>query len=273
MGYDDYSEAMTTETSGSGDIARTLELLWGSGERPARGPKPGLSLDRIVMAAIELADAEGLGALSMRRLATELGTGTMTLYRYVPGKAELLDLMLDRVSDPGPWEPPEPGETVDWRIAVDTMARGFLTLYQAHPWLLKVNQARTVLGPSAVRSLEAALVGLEGMGLRDPEMISVIISIQSFVQGIARMEAEAQEAIEATGTSNVDFWRNQEPFLVRAMTSGEYPRMAELADDTFSEEFDHFEFGLQRLVDGLKVLVRERSQPAKRPARPPDASR
>ncbi|MCM2391859.1 TetR/AcrR family transcriptional regulator [Streptomyces albipurpureus] len=257
---------MTTETSGSGDVARTLELLWGTGERPTRGPKPGLSLDRIVMAAVELADTEGLGALSMRRLATELGTGAMSLYRYVPGKAELLDLMLDRVSDPGPYDPPKPGERVDWQIAVETMARGFLTLYQAHPWLLKVNQARSVLGPSTVRSLEAALIGLEGMGLRDPELISVIISTQSFVQGIARMEAEAQEAVEATGTSHVDFWKNQEPFLVRAMASGKYPRMASLAEDTFSEDFDHFEFGLQRLLDGLKMLVQERSEAKKRPA-------
>ncbi|MBK3547134.1 TetR/AcrR family transcriptional regulator, partial [Streptomyces sp. MBT60] len=83
--------------TGSGDIARSLELLWGTGERPSRGPKPGLTLDRIVTAAVAVADAEGLAAVSMRRLSTELGTGTMSLYRYVPGKSELLDLMFDRV--------------------------------------------------------------------------------------------------------------------------------------------------------------------------------
>ena len=89
----------TTEHSGSGDVSRSLELLWGLGERPSRGPKPGLTLDRIVTAAVAVADAEGLGALSMRRVATDLGVGTMSLYRYVPGKAELLDLMLDKVAE------------------------------------------------------------------------------------------------------------------------------------------------------------------------------
>ncbi|MFI1018126.1 TetR/AcrR family transcriptional regulator [Streptomyces sp. NPDC020965] len=250
---------MTTETSGSGDISRSLELLWGTGERPSRGPKPGLSLDRIVTAAIGIADAEGLGAVSMRRLSTELGTGTMTLYRYVPGKAELLDLMLDRVSDPGPWEPPPPEEEADWRAAVESLAHGYLDLYRAHPWLLKVNQARTVLGPSTLRALEAALIGLKGMRLADPETISVIITTQSLAQGIARMEAESREAVDATGRSDEEFWRNQEPFLNRAMLSGEYPHMAGMSADTFSVEFDHFAFGLGRLMAGLEALVRERS--------------
>ncbi|MFE5854792.1 TetR/AcrR family transcriptional regulator [Streptomyces sp. NPDC056500] len=253
---------MTIETSGSGDVARTLELLWSTGERPARGPKPGLTLDQIVAAAVELADAEGLSALSMRRLSTELGTGTMTLYRYVPGKAELLDLMLDRVTDPGPL--PDPAEPVDWRSAFDSLARRYLALFRAHPWLLKVNQARTVLGPSALRSLEAALTCLSGMGLRDAELISVIIATQSFVQGIARMETEGREAADATGMSHEDFWKSQEPFLTRAMHSGDYPRMAALDDDTFSEDFDHFEFGLGRLLDGLEVLVRERAEARER---------
>ncbi|MFI6285914.1 TetR/AcrR family transcriptional regulator [Streptomyces sp. NPDC051018] len=251
---------MTTETSGSGDVARSLELLWGTGERPSRGPKPGLTLDRIVAAAVEVADAEGLGAVSMRRLSTELGTGTMSLYRYVPGKAELLDLMLDRVSDPGPWDPPPPGETVDWREALDSLARGYLELYRAHSWLLKVNQARTVLGPSTLRSLEAALTGLRGMGLRDAELLSVIIATQSFVSGIARMEADSAEAIDQTGLGHEEFWKVQEPFLVRAMDSGEYPLMARLDDDTFSLEFDHFEFGLQRLKDGMEALVTARQK-------------
>ncbi|MFF3322941.1 TetR/AcrR family transcriptional regulator [Streptomyces sp. NPDC002889] len=248
----------TTETSGSGDVSRSLELLWGSGERPSRGPKPGLTLDRIVTAAVELADTEGLDAVSMRRLSTELGTGTMSLYRYVPGKAELLDLMLDRVAgiplDNEEYAP----ESDDWRDAVRAMARAHLGLYRAHPWLLKVNQSRTVLGPSALRGLESALEGLRGMGLRDPELISVIISVQSFVSGIARMEHETNEAAQQTGQSNEDFWKSQEPFLERAMKTGRYPRLAALSEDAFAPDFDHFGFGLARLVDGFEVLVRER---------------
>ncbi|WNF28717.1 TetR/AcrR family transcriptional regulator [Streptomyces sp. C11-1] len=295
--------------TGSGDIARSLELLWGTGERPSRGPKPGLTLDRIVTAAIAVADAEGLSAVSMRRLSTELGTGTMSLYRYVPGKAELLDLMLDRVlGEPLPTGPTGersaasarssagapsddgaegsgdrakdsghlaegPGDRAgesghlaedsgglsdDWRAAVDRMARGHLDNLRRHPWLLKINQARTVLGPSALRGLELALTGLRGMGLRDPELIGVIITVNSFVEGLARTQGDAAEAVAQTGLSDEEFWDNQRPYLERAMLSGEYPVMAAMAEDTFSAEFDHFEFGLQRLIAGFEALVRER---------------
>lgn len=249
----------TTDTSGSGDVSRSLELLWGTGERPSRGPKPGLTLDRIVTAAVRVADAEGMPAVSMRRLSTELGTGTMSLYRYVPGKAELLDLMLDRVVG----EPLEdaPGQTDPeaWPDAVREMAAAHLALYRSHPWLLKVNQARTVLGPSAVRGLDASLSALRGMGLSDPETISVIIAVQSFVSGIARMELESAEAAHRTGQSEEDFWRSQEPYLSKAMLSGDYPSLAELSEDAFSPDFDHFAFGLERLVEGFQALVTARA--------------
>ncbi|MDG4860105.1 TetR/AcrR family transcriptional regulator [Streptomyces sp. T-3] len=252
------SSAKGTETSGSGDIARSLELLWGTTARPSRGPKPALTLDRIVSTAVELADAEGLDALSMRRLSTELGTGTMSLYRYVPGKAELLDLMLDRVqgeSVAGGATAPE-----DWRLAIDAMAREYLALFRRHPWLLKVNQARTVLGPSALRGLEVVLGPLRTMGLRDPELISVIIAVQSYTQGIARMELEAVEAAKETGLSDEEFWGHQQPFLEKAMLSGEFPLLASLAEDTFGSDFDHFEFGLRGLIQGFEVLVAQRSE-------------
>lgn len=249
----------TTETSGSGDIRRSLELLWGTGERPSRGPKPGLTVDRIVTAAVEIADAEGLAAVSMRRLSTELGTGTMSLYRYVPGKSELLDLMLDRVTGEPLDSREHASEDADWRDAVRAMAGAYRTLHRAHPWLLKVNQSRTVLGPSALRGLETSLAALHGMGLRDPELISVIIAVQSFVSGIARMELEAAEAAQQTGQSDAEFWRSQEPFLDRAMATGDYPRLAGLSEDAFGSDFDHFAFGLDRLVDGFEKLVRERA--------------
>ncbi|QNP63850.1 TetR/AcrR family transcriptional regulator [Streptomyces genisteinicus] len=249
----------TTETSGSGDVSRSLELLWGTGERPSRGPKPALSLDRIVTSAIRVADAEGLPAVSMRRLSTELGTGTMSLYRYVPGKAELLDLMLDRViGEPLEGEiAPTPPEA--WPDAVRGMAAAHLALYRAHPWLLKVNQSRTVLGPSAVRGLDASLFALRGMGLSDPETISVVIAVQSFTSGIARMELESAEAAQQTGQSEEEFWRRQEPYLSKAMLSGEYPSLAELSEDAFSSEFDHFAFGVERLIGGFRALVAERA--------------
>ncbi|MFJ7326030.1 TetR/AcrR family transcriptional regulator [Streptomyces cyaneofuscatus] len=248
---------------GSGDIARSLELLWGTGDRPSRGPKPGLTLDRIVTAAIAVADAEGLAAVSMRRLSTELGTGTMSLYRYVPGKAELLDLMLDRVlGEPLSAEPDDPAADhpvpEDWRVAINARATAHLDNLRSHPWLLKINQARTVLGPSALRGLERSLAALRSMGLRDPELIGVIITVNSFVEGLARTQGDAAEAVAQTGLSDEEFWESQRPYLERAMLSGAYPMMAGMSEDTFSADFDHFAFGLERLIAGFEVLVAER---------------
>ncbi|MFI1246499.1 TetR/AcrR family transcriptional regulator [Streptomyces anulatus] len=262
MAKDGSTAATDGTATGSGDIARSLELLWGTGDRPSRGPKPGLTLDRIVTAAVAVADAEGLAAVSMRRLSTELGTGTMSLYRYVPGKAELLDLMLDRVLGeplPSDGELPVEAPPADWRASIDAMARTYLDNLRRHPWLLKINQARTVLGPSALRGLELSLTALRSMGLRDPELISVIITVNSFVEGLARTRADAAEAVRETGLSDQEFWDNQSPYLERAMLSGAYPMMASLAEDTFSAEFDHFEFGLRRLIAGFEALVEERT--------------
>ncbi|MEI5035906.1 TetR/AcrR family transcriptional regulator [Streptomyces sp. S1A(2023)] len=262
MAKDGSTAATDGTATGSSDLARSLELLWGTGDRPSRGPKPGLSLDRIVTAAIAVADAEGLAAVSMRRLSTELGTGTMSLYRYVPGKAELLDLMLDRVlGEPLPIDTEHPVEAppADWRASIDAMARTYLDNLRAHPWLLKINQARTVLGPSALRGLELSLTALRSMGLRDPELIGVIITVNSFVEGLARTQADAAEAVRETGLSDQEFWDNQRPYLERAMLSGAYPMMAGLSEDAFSAEFDHFAFGLRRLLAGFEALVAERA--------------
>ncbi|MFF5975532.1 TetR/AcrR family transcriptional regulator [Streptomyces sp. NPDC012769] len=234
----------------------SLELLWGTGQRPSRGPKPGLSLDRIVGAAVAVADAEGLDAVSMRRVSKELGVGTMSLYRYVPGKTELLDLMLDRVQGESFEDDPE--APTGWRDTVTKLARSHLALYRAHPWLLKVSQARSVLGPSALRGLEVCLSGLKGphgMGLSDQQTIGVIITVQGFVSGIARMEIEAVEAARETGVDDDEFWARQRPFLERAMASGDYPLMAGMAENTFARDFDHFAFGLERLLDGFESLV------------------
>ncbi|GGV54241.1 TetR family transcriptional regulator [Streptomyces longisporoflavus] len=245
-----------TQRTGT-EITRSLELLWGEGERPTRGPKPGLTLDRIVTEAVRLADAEGLTAVSMRRLSTELGTGTMSLYRYVPGKSELLDLMLDRVFTPaGEAGPPGGG----WRAAVEAYARETLVLYREHPWLLHVNQARPVLGPGSVGGLERTLSGIKSMGLTDPELIGVIVMVEGYVTGVARTQVQEMEAVKKSGLTDKAFWEAQYPTLERIMNSGRYPLLAGLSDDAFGSEFDHFEFGLRRLLDGLDVLVAARRE-------------
>ncbi|MCX4699897.1 TetR/AcrR family transcriptional regulator [Streptomyces sp. NBC_01352] len=245
-----------TETSGSGDIVRTMELLWDTGRRPSRGPKPALTLDRIVEAAVQVADADGLDAVSMRRIATELGTGAMSLYRYVPGKGELLDLMLDRVQRPSE-NPADLGDG-SWRSALEAMGRATLALYRRHPWLLQVNQSRPILGPSALDGMEKILARIKPMGLTDPELVSAVIMIDGYVVGAARTQLYQREAERRTGLTDTEFWQAQAPTLEKIMTSGRYPLLATLDEDTWGPDFDHFEFGLQRILDGLEVFVNER---------------
>ncbi|MGI5195953.1 TetR/AcrR family transcriptional regulator [Streptomyces sp. CA-288835] len=243
------------ETSGSGDISVTLELLWNTGKRPSRGPKPALTLERIVEAAIQIADSEGLEAVSMRRLSKELGTGTMSLYRYVPGKGELLDLMLDRVQRP---TGDEGALGEGWRAALEALGRETLALYRRHPWLLQVNQTRPVLGPGALDGMEMVLARIKPMGLTDPELISAIIMIDGYVIGAARTQLYQKEAERKSGLTDSEFWEAQAPVLEKAMTSGRYPVLASLSEDAFGYDFDHFEFGLQRILDGLEALVARR---------------
>ncbi|MGW6902935.1 TetR/AcrR family transcriptional regulator [Streptomyces sp. NPDC054940] len=247
-----------TETSGSGDIVRTLELLWETGRRPSRGPKPALTLDQIVEAAVRVADTEGLESVSMRRVAAELGTGTMSLYRYVPGKAELLDLMLDRVQRPSE-NPADLGDGT-WRSALEAMGRATLALYRRHPWLLQVNQTRPILGPSALDGMEKVLALIKPMGLSDPELVSAIIMIDGYVVGAARTQLYAQEAERRTGLTDTEFWQAQTPMLEKVLASGRYPLMASLDENTWGTDFDHFEFGLQRILDGLEVFVAGRAE-------------
>ncbi len=247
---------MTIEHSGSGDVDRSLALLWEWDDRRNRGPRPKLSLDDIVVTAIEIADADGLEAVSMRRLAKALGVGTMSLYRYVPGKAELLDLMLDRVFET---DPTSPRALDDWRGFLEDMGHAMWELYTSHAWLPQVDQTRPVLGPRALAGLEFALQHLTDLTLPDAYKIQAISAIETLASAAARLHNNAIAAERDSGRTDEEFWQAQEPVLMKAMNSGRFPMMASLADDAFAGGgAELFEFGLQRLLDGLDVLVEQR---------------
>ncbi|WP_035904957.1 TetR/AcrR family transcriptional regulator [Knoellia subterranea] len=245
---------MTQQHSGSGDISRSLAIMWAFDlGRSTRGPKPKLSVDAIVDVAVDLADTEGLDAVSMRRIGQELGVGTMSLYRHVPGKEELLDLMLERVNAPSS------DETLgdDWRTSMQTLGRGLWTLYTTHPWLPLVDQTRPLLGPNALRGLDIALETLKSTGLSGQQQIAVIGAIDAFVMNAARQHNGAALAEQATGVSNEEFWTAQEPVLTKAMASGDYPHVAALDMDAYAMAGEDFmEFGLTLLLDGIANLIR-----------------
>ena len=242
------------ERSGSGDIERTLQLLWRPDEAADRGPRRSLSVTAIVDAAVAMADRDGLGAVSMRALATELGVGAMTLYRYVPSKAELLDLMLDRVDRHGVDDLP-----ADWRTAMEIITHEMWHRHRTHPWLPLVDRSRPVLGPNAVRSLDRAVGALSTTGLTSRAQIAVIVTIESFVVALARSTNALAARVARTGVTDAAFWSSQEETLIAAMQSGAFPHMAALDEHAFdASHADILEFGLRTILDGIEAHIADR---------------
>ena len=228
------------------------------GRRPARPPAGEQELTRegVVRTAIALADAEGLGELSMRRIAAALGVPTMSLYRHVRGKEDLVLHMIDTAIGEEPF-PPEPPE--GWRSRLELAAglqwRGF----RRHPWLAPVMSiTRPQLAPNALRHTEWNLRALEGTGLGFGDRMYVNILLFAYVRGVASaLEAETQ-AERDTGLTSDEWMETQDAALRSMLTSGAlatFHRMT--AGEGFDFDLDSlFEFGLERLLDGLEMFLR-----------------
>jgi AcrR family transcriptional regulator len=248
---------VTTEYTGAGDPKRIMELLWGGPERVRRGPKPKLTVDQIVEAAIAIADTEGLAALSMRRVAERLGVTAMSLYTYVPGKAEILDLMLDRVCGETAKPDDVPG---GWRARLELVARETWALYLRHPWLLHVATNRPVLGPNLIARYDYELRAVDGVGLTDIEMDLVVTMVNDYVHGAVR-SALAAAALADSDTSDVEWWEEVAPLLERVYDPARFPvatRVGSAAGEEYNAAIDPdraFEFGLARILDGVAALI------------------
>lgn len=269
---------MSTEHSGLKRPERSLELLWGSRERPSRGPKPRLTLEQIVRAAVEIADADGLAALSMRRVAEKLGVGVMSLYRYVPGKDELVDVMFDTVI--GESAQPE-GVPEDWRARLEWRAREDWALYHRHPWLLQVSVSRPPLGPNVLLSYESTLDAVSETGLAGGDIVAVADLIDNFVRGAAGSALEAMQIQQRTGVSDEEWWIANARLWERYFDPARFPRLTRLYQEGAFDQYGNdtvpnatlFEFGLQRVLDGIEVLIRQRrAQPSNR-AQPSEDAR
>jgi AcrR family transcriptional regulator len=260
------SEDMATEFTGTGDPARSMALLWRS--RSAGDPRPGprsrLDVDRIVQAAVRLADAEGLSALSMRRVATELGVAAMTLYTHVPGKGELVDLMLDSVL--GELYPDEDVVASGaWRTRLTTLARANWDLFLRHPWALHVATGRPPLGPGLMRKYELELRAVDGLGLSEVQMDLLVTLVNGFVRGTVGGVQEKADAERVTGISEDQWWAATEPYVAQVFDAERYPTAARVGPVAGEElgAYDpdrSFAFGLERLLDGIGVLVLDASR-------------
>jgi AcrR family transcriptional regulator len=228
------------------DPERAIELLWG-----AREPdRPGLSLGRIVAAAIDVADAEGLGALSMRKVAERFGTTTMSLYRYVPGKAELVELMRDAVYGEAPLEP---ADGLDWRAGLERWARRAWEIHQRHPWLVYSAGSRRLPGPNIMAGYDHALDVASRSGLEPAQVIAVVNLVGGFVESVARQAGETAELQRRTGISHERWWSERGSLFERLDA---YPALGRLWESGgMDEPLDPFEFGLQRTLDGVQALV------------------
>ncbi|NEA50859.1 TetR/AcrR family transcriptional regulator [Streptomyces sp. SID10815] len=256
---------MVKERSGADDPARTLELLWREPGRdgPRRGPKQGLTVDAVVRAAVELADSGGLDALTMRGVAQRLGVTPMTLYTYVPGKAELLALMLDAAY----WRMPRTDHTAaPWRTRVAAVAHENRDLYRRHPWVATLPTARPPLGPGLMTKYEHELAAFDGLGLDDVERDAALTFLLGFVQSVARADLDTQAAVRDSALSDAQWWAAHAPLLAKVFDPARFPlaaRVGSAAGEAHQGMHDPehaFAFGLERVLDGLAQLVASRAR-------------
>lgn len=241
------------------DPARSLALLWGSQTEAGRS---GLTLKAIITAAMTLADTDGVDALSMRKVAEQLGVGTMSLYTHVPSKADLIDLMFDTaygelyasVETPSQ----QPG---GWRGALAFIARQNWDLYHRHPWMLRAATGRQGLGPHAVLKYEAELRPLDRLGLSDVEMDAVLALILTHVEGAARAQVTQEQTQQDTDMTEEEWWIARAPLLDKLADPARFPvatRVGQAAgqeyQSAYSPEFA-FTFGLERILAGIAELI------------------
>jgi AcrR family transcriptional regulator len=251
---------MSSPRTSAGTPKRTLELLWRRRlpeQRSIRGPRQRLSVDSVVQAAVAVADAEGIDAITIRRVTAAVGTSPMTLYTYVPGKAELLDLMLD---DAYARIPRQSLSALGWRDRVRAVADQNRTLFETHPWAALVATTRPPLGPGAMAKYDYELGAFDRLGLDEVTMDAALAWTLAFVQGWARTAADAEAAQHESGLDDQEWWDIAGPLLSAVVDPEEFPlavRVGAAAGDVHGAAWDAghaYEFGLQRVLDGLATL-------------------
>lgn len=195
------------------DEFKLIGLLWR--DSPA-SPRSGISTRRITTLAVQLADREGLDAVTIRRLAEQAGVTPMALYPHIGGRAELVELMLDRVAG-ATYETVAIPESTDWRARIAAIAEANWASCQAHPWITDLATGRSVPGPGASTKYEAELRALDGIGLTDIEMEHTLTALLSLVQGTARAALAAQGSRQPGEDHDTDWWSNIEPALTAAI--------------------------------------------------------
>ncbi|MFD3518386.1 TetR/AcrR family transcriptional regulator C-terminal domain-containing protein [Streptomyces sp. NPDC058657] len=244
---------------GSTGMPASLEALWGLRERPAKGPRPTLSLDRIVEAAVALAAAEGIASVSMGRIAKQVGSSPMSLYRYVAAKDELYPLMVEAVTP----EPPVFDADLGWREGLALWAFLIRGLYREHLWVLRIPVSGPPATPRQVQWMERALATLATTGLSEGEKVSVVTLVTGFLRNETMLLADLTETYRASGVTVEESLARYSRLLRKVTDPERFPAVSRLLHSREMEAPDEpdydFEFGLERILDGVEVLVRRRS--------------
>jgi AcrR family transcriptional regulator len=229
------------------DLQSDIALLWGEQEQPTRGPKPSLTPRGIAAAAVVIADAEGLDAVSMSKVAAQFGVSAMALYRYVPGKAELVELMVEAVSAE---RPDLSGAGDGWRPRVTEWTHRLWDVYRAHPWLLAATaMRRQIMGPSQLGWLDAVLAALAPTGLSAAQRHHVFLLLVGQVRNLA------QQSVDFDEERDREWGRLTGELLGRH--ADRFPALTEaISQGAFEpDEIDPLDFGIDRILDGVQMLI------------------
>ena len=242
--------------AGGTGLPLSIEAAWGLAGGPRKGPKPGLALERIVVAGVRVAEAEGLGAISMNRVASELGVSTMSLYRYVGSKDELTELMVDAAYGT-PMDQPRPGE--NWRGALSRWAWAQHHVLRGHPWVLRIPQSAPPTTPNQVAWLEAGLACLQETNLNEHEKLWAILLIGSYLRGEAALVAEINVGFRTSGITSPQAIASYGRLLTTLVAEQRFPALLSLVRaGVFEQEQEpstEFRFGLERVLDGLEAFI------------------
>lgn len=233
-----------------------IELLWTRGSESTKGPKQRLSVDQIVNAAVELADRDGIDAISMRKVAAALSVGTMSLYTYVPGRDELFELMIDEAFG----ERELPDGQLDWRKQLEFHAEQAWQMYQRHPWLIWSNLWRMPLGPHVLDVEEDLYRIVRQLDFSAADATRIANLIESHVFAAARGSIVETRQSANTGVSSDDYWESRAGFWGTFFTEERFPNMTALwteggfdGDDSANGAYT---FGLSVLLDGIEARLR-----------------
>jgi AcrR family transcriptional regulator len=226
--------------------AHVVALLWGARAGPARGRRPSLTVDRIAVATVEIADAEGLAAVSMQRVAERLGVTKMALYRYLTAKAELLAVAVDAAQA----DPPDLAHAGEgWRPRLEWWTRLQREAWQRHPWLPARVPGDRVLGPNELGWIDRATAVLEGTGLDGPQRLDAVLLLAGQIRATATRAPTGTQPWTAGGRAR--------PVLQRLLEErGGFPAVLAATAGPRAEGDRDPEFGLRVVLDGLAAAIR-----------------